>query len=109
MQADANVLPDDEMAKTSLSEGAYEELKDKIIKIVDQEQLFLRPNLKIDDLAKCLNTNRNYIYNAINVELGVSFSEFINQKRIDYAVRQINRNPKALLADISFKLYSLRV
>ena len=98
---DGYALADDEATEVSASEVAYEELKDKIIKIVDQEQLFLRPNLKINDLAKRLNTNRNYIYNAINVELGVSFSEFINQKRIEYAVRQINRNPKALLADVA--------
>ena len=80
---------------------AQSELKDRVIRLVEQERLYLQPNLKISDLAERLNTNRNYIYNAVNVELGISFSELINQKRIEFAAAQIRRDPKKLLADIA--------
>ena len=71
--------------------------------LVEEEKLYLQPNLKIDDLAKRLNTNRNYVYQAINIKMGVSFTYYINQKRIEYAVQQMEENPKALLTDIAQK------
>ena len=71
--------------------------------LVEEEKLYLQPNLKIDDLAKRLNTNRNYVYQAINVGMGLSFTTYINQKRIEYAKHLIEENPKALLTDIAQK------
>jgi AraC-like DNA-binding protein len=71
--------------------------------LVEEEKLYLQPNLKIDDLAKRLNTNRNYVYQAINVGMGLSFTTYINQKRIEYAKHLIEENPKALLTEISLK------
>lgn len=78
-------------------------LKDKIKKLMDEQHLFLHQNLKIGDLAKELNSNRNYIYNAINVEMGMSFSEYINQKRIEYAIKLMESEPNLNLADIANK------
>ena len=90
------------------SEDEYAEeysndLSTKLLRLINEERLYLRPNLKINDLAKQLNSNRNYIYNAINVEMGVSFSEFINHKRIDYAVRLIEKNPNIPLSEVATK------
>ena len=78
-------------------------LSEAIKHLVDGEKLFLLPNLKIDDLAKRLNTNRNYVYQAINVGMGLSFTTYINQRRIEYAKHLIEENPKALLTEISLK------
>ena len=79
------------------------ELSNKLLRLINEERLYLRPNLKINDLAKQLNTNRNYIYNAINVEMGVSFSEFINRKRIDYSVQLMEKNPNVPLSEVAMK------
>ena len=35
--------------------------------------------------------------------MGVSFTYYINQKRIEYAVQQMEENPKALLTEVSLK------
>ncbi len=78
-------------------------LKEKIQKLMDEQQLFLHQNLKIGDLAKELNSNRNYIYNAINVEMSMSFSEYINQKRIEYAIKLMESEPDLNLSDIAIK------
>ena len=37
-----------------------------------------------------MSTNRNYIYNAINVDMGVSFSEFVNRYRVSHAQKLID-------------------
>jgi AraC-like DNA-binding protein len=50
-----------------------------------------------------LNTNRNYIYNAINKEIGMSFSDYTNLRRIQYAATLIDNHPKAILADVAQK------
>ena len=68
---------------------------------MDEKRLFLQPNLKINDLANMLNTNRNYIYNAINRGIGLSFAEYINKKRIEYAVQLIDQDREILLTDVA--------
>ena len=75
----------------------------EIRKLMDEKRLFLQPNLKINDLANMLNTNRNYIYNAINQGIGLSFAEYINKKRIEYAVQLIDQDREILLTDVAHK------
>ncbi len=82
---------------------AYSELLEKIRKLMSEEKLYLYPNLKVSDLARLLNSNRNYIYNAINVEMGISFSDYINSQRIDYALQLLEANPKLSINDVMFK------
>jgi AraC-like DNA-binding protein len=75
----------------------------EIRKLMDEKRVFLQPNLKINDLAHMLNTNRNYIYNAINRGIGLSFAEYVNKKRIEYAVQLIDQDHEALLTDVANK------
>ena len=82
---------------------AYSELLEKIRKLMSDEKLYLYPNLKVSDLAMRLNSNRNYIYNAINVEMGISFSDYINNQRIDYASQLLEAHPEMSINDVMFK------
>ena len=84
-------------------EGGYSELLERIIKLVNDEKLFLYPNLKVSDLAKQLNSNRNYIYHAINVEMGMSFSDYINGLRVDYASRLLEERSELSINDVMTK------
>jgi len=79
------------------------QLKQRVLHAVKKEQLFLQPNLKISDLARYLHTNRNYIYNVVNVEMGLSFSELVNRERVEYAVALMKEYPDMLLGDIAVK------
>ena len=82
---------------------AYSELLEKIRKLMSDEKLYLYPNLKVSDLARLLNSNRNYIYNAINVEMGISFSDYINSQRVDYASQLLKAHPELSINDVMFK------
>jgi AraC-like DNA-binding protein len=84
-------------------DSGYSELLERIIKLVNDEKLFLYPNLKVSDLAKQLNSNRNYIYHAINVEMGTSFSDYINCLRVDYASRLLEERPELSINDVMTK------
>lgn len=79
------------------------ELLERIKTLVDDEKLFLYPNLKVSDLAVRLHTNRNYIYHAINVEMGTSFSDYINGLRIDYAAQLLENQPELPINDVIIK------
>lgn len=81
----------------------YSELLEKIRKLMSDEKLYLYPNLKVSDLARRLNSNRNYVYNAINVEMGISFSDYINGQRIDYASQLLEEHPELSINDVMFK------
>ena len=84
-------------------DGGASELLERIKKLVSEEKLFLYPNLKVSDLAVRLHTNRNYIYHAINVEMGTSFSDYINGKRVDYATQLLEDHPELSINDVMMK------
>lgn len=84
-------------------ESGYSELLERIRKLVSDEKLFLYPNLKVSDLTARLHSNRNYIYHAINVEMGTSFSDYINGLRVDYAAQLLESNPNLSINDVITK------
>ena len=87
----------------SLETSADSKLLERIRMLVNDEKIFLYPNLKVSDLAVRLHTNRNYIYHAINVEMGTSFSDFINSQRIDYASKLLEARPELSINDVMTK------
>ncbi len=97
---DAEVFQDSDIVDEN---GSTSELLERIQKIVTMEKLYLHPNLKVSDLASRLHSNRNYIYHAINVEMGTSFSDYINHLRIDYASQMLDEHPELSINDVLMK------
>lgn len=63
-----------------------ESLKKGLIRLLENEKIYLNPELKITELCLELNTNRTYLSNLINHEFRVSFNDFINQYRVQHAI-----------------------
>lgn len=84
-------------------EDHIEKLKKGIIEAIETERMFLQQDLKINDIAKLLHTNRDYIYQAINIRMGMSFSEYINRLRVDFATQLMKENPKMTSNEIAFR------
>ena len=80
------------------------ELRRRIEKLMDEEKIFLQNGLKISDLAEQLCCNRNYIYRAINVEMGISFAEYVNKKRVDYAKQMIKQKPDLQMNELYMRV-----
>lgn len=99
-ETEAN-LPDDREDESGGTLSRREQTNQRIVGAIKDEKLFLRPNLKISDVAGFLHTNRDYIYHAINVEMGVSFSDFINQQRVEYAQQLMKDYPDKLLYEVA--------
>lgn len=91
------VQPVEKTANTS------KELCKRIEQLMKEERLYLQNDLKISDLSLRLGSNRNYIYNAINVEMGVNFSDYINRQRIEYAARMMREHPELPINELYIK------
>jgi AraC-like DNA-binding protein len=59
---------------------------------MDTKQLFLDAAITIDKLADLLSCHKHHLSQVLNDKLGVSFNEYINQKRIE-ASKQMLSNP----------------
>lgn len=73
-----------------------EEVVKKILKGLDdfeKNKGFLETALSINQLAKNLETNPNYLSKTINHFKKLSFSQYMNHLRIDYCVQQLKKNP----------------
>ncbi|MDR6982059.1 AraC-like DNA-binding protein [Rheinheimera pacifica] len=57
----------------------------RLTPLMTGEQLFLNPNLTLAQLAKRLGTNTSRLSQFINDNLNMSFTHYLNEKRIEYA------------------------
>jgi len=71
---------------------------------------YLDPKVTLQSLAKEMKTNTNYLSRIINSFKGISFSNYINNLRIDYAIEQMQNNPlyrkytmKAIALEVGFR------
>jgi len=94
-------LVEDEQDQPELSIKEYNQsqIRDRLIELFDNQQIFKQRDLKITQVSLKLQTNRTYVSNLINTEFKCSFSEFVNDYRIAEA--------KKLLADSTHQNYSL--
>ena len=65
------------------------------------EQLFLQPSLSLQDIAERLHTNKTYISKLVNNTYNLSFPEFLNTLRVDYAKQYIKNHPNAKQEEIA--------
>lgn len=72
------------------SEIMQHKLFDGFIRLVENEKLFLMPDISLQKIAEKLETNRTYLSKAINTELGQTFSCYINKLRIETAIQLIS-------------------
>lgn len=64
----------------------------KLDEYIREKELFLNAKLSLSDLAAEMGTNRSYLSNCLNNELGVTFYDYINSFRLEKA-RSLLDNP----------------
>ncbi|SNR58672.1 Helix-turn-helix domain-containing protein [Lutibacter agarilyticus] len=62
---------------------------------------WLDPQLNILQVAKHIGTNRSYVSNIINEQIGCNFNQFVNSYRINEAKLLLKKSPKLSIAEIS--------
>lgn len=93
----------------STSEPLSEEVKTYLInnleRVIKHEQVYLKQDICLPELAKQIGTNRYYLSKLINSEFNMNFSDFINRYRILDAVEIIEANHNEIsLSEIATKI-----
>ncbi len=78
--------PQAEEHETPSANTSYSKFS-KALKQALEEEVYLEQGIELVSLADRIGTNRTYLSNIIHDEYGQSFAEFINSRRIAYAIK----------------------
>ncbi len=90
--------------KSGLTRDYSLELKDQLLKIMEEEKVYLNNNVKLDWLAQKLDTTRHNTSQVINEHFGLNFFEFINKYRIQDAVDILENDKKVNIIDVAYQV-----
>ncbi|MBP5677959.1 MAG: helix-turn-helix domain-containing protein [Bacteroidales bacterium] len=68
-----------------VSDSATDELMARIVGLMETERMYLNPELKVGDVAEALGLHRNIVSACINSHRGCTFSQFVNDYRLQHA------------------------
>ena len=71
--------------------------------LVCTERLYLKHDLRLESVTKKLGTNRTYLLNALNNCRHITFKEYINKLRIEYAEQLMEEHPEISKIDVAIK------
>lgn len=86
--------------KANIPEAVKDELERSIRKALIEEQLFLNPNLRMDDLITAASSNRRYVSAVLGERFG-SFYSVLSNLRIENAIAYAKEHPNASAEDIA--------
>lgn len=81
--------------------AANEVLVQRIVALMEQEQVFLRSDLKVADVAEALHAGKRSVSECIKAQYGHTFTRFVNGYRIEYAKQQMRSQPDIKMTAIA--------
>lgn len=96
-------MPTKEDAQATDSNAATSDkaLMERISRYMDEQQPYLNSELKVQDVADALGTNRTYVSNCICSQRGCSFSQYVNTYRVKYAQQLLRQYPDKKIYEVS--------
>ncbi len=96
-----SVLGELETVPESVSETAPpdvepSELHLRIERLFNERQIFLNPHLRVSDVAAEVGSNRTYVSNYFNREAGTTFYDYVNDRRIGYAMNLLKTTQESV-------------
>ncbi len=77
---------------SNLTEERIQELALKLKKVLDEDKVFLNPNLSSDDLAKKIGIPSYQLSQVVNIGLNTTFFELMSQRRIEEVKKRLLDN-----------------
>ncbi len=72
--------------------------------IIRNEKLYADPEFKVDELAKRLNINKNYLSQVINTATGMSVPEYLNNLRINEFIEIMKQETNFNFLNLAMKV-----
>ncbi|MBR4644887.1 MAG: helix-turn-helix domain-containing protein [Bacteroidaceae bacterium] len=78
-----------------------------ICQVMDEWEAWRNPNTTVETVSTAVGTNRIYVARCIKEHTGLTFNDYMNEKRINYMAAQLRLNPlqdhKHLYFDVGFR------
>ena len=87
--------------ENTISEQYENTLCQELDRLMQEKKTFLKNDLRLEQVTRELGTNRTYLLQALNEEKGMTFKEYINRLRIEYAERLMKSNPSLTKNEIA--------
>ncbi len=84
LQASLFVSPGQE--KSKINPLMYEKIRDGLTDLLERQEVYCNPDLRIDDLAEMLHTNKTNVSQVINESFHTNFYALINHYRVKKAL-----------------------
>ena len=89
LPAELTVEEQQRYSKSGLKEERAAEIKQLLVKLMEEKKLFLDENISLPQLAEMLNIHPNYLSQVINERFQKNFYDFINSYRVEEFKRLI--------------------
>ncbi len=73
-------------AKSGLSPQQMGALKQELVSLMEEQRVYLQPDLTLPELADSLACSVNHLSQVINAGFGISFFDYLNQYRVKEAM-----------------------
>lgn len=93
------VMRSEPYERSSLDNGEVIRLKERLNRIMKEDEPYLNKNLKMVEIASGLGVSEHKLSQLLNVHLGTNFFEYVNQYRISKA--------RLLLKDPAYNKYTI--
>jgi len=87
-----------------ISEELADSFVSKLERLMNSEELYKNPNLKLSDLAAKMNMSAHQLSQLLNDNLGKSFSTYINEYRISEACQKIESGSFLKIEEIGYEV-----
>ncbi len=88
-------------ADSTSTDTVNETLMQHIESLMEHEQVFLRGDLKVADVAKALHTSSRTVSESIKAQRGLTFTQYVNGHRIEHAKQLMRSHPETKMAAIA--------
>ena len=92
-ESEESDMDNHETPDKQISIEVLQRLAIQLTKLVDEERVYLKSDLRLDEVARLIFTNRVYVSKVIKEEYHCSFSDYINRKRIDFSMELMRSDP----------------
>lgn len=87
--------------KSLLSDATLKEYESKLLKLIEEE-VYKDPDLSLEILARNIGAPKHHITQVLNLKINKGFNQFINEHRVAYACRILEKDEVSSMEDLAY-------